>query len=119
MKLQYQFICLCCGAILLYLISFYSNFKQKFLEQYDVYSIFKTTKTRNESFIFSKVILNKTEEINNTQIEPPLEKFDECSSFVSASCDYGSMKTKFKKLPKKFAKVSNLCFFTIFVTYFY
>ena len=110
MKFQYKCICLCCGAILLYLISFYPNSKEKFTKQYDVHSIFKTNKTRNESFMFSRVILKETEEINNTQIKP-LEKYEECSSFVSASCDYGSMKTKFKKLPERFAKVSTLsCF---------
>ena len=103
-------MCLCCGAVLLYLISFYSNFKENITKQYDVYSTFKTIKKRNEHLTFSKIILNKTEEINNTQIEP-LEKYDECSNFVSASCDYDSMKTKFKKLPEKFAKVStSSCF---------
>ena len=103
-------MCLCCGAILLYLISFYSNLKEKFISPYDGYSIVKTSKTRNESFIFSKIIFNKTEKLNNTQIKP-LEIYNECSSFVSASCDYGSMKTKFKKLPERFAKVSTLsCF---------
>ena len=81
MKLQYNFICLCCGATLLYLICFYSNFKEKVIKQYDVYSIVKTTKTRNEGFMFSKVILNKTGGINNTQIEP-LEKYEECTNFV-------------------------------------
>ena len=49
-------------------------------------------------------------DINNKQIER-LEKYEDCSRFVSASCDYGSMKTRFKKLPEKFARVSTLnCF---------
>ena len=119
MKLQYNFICLCCGATLLYLICFYSNFKEKVIKHQDVYSTFKSTKIINDNLILLKNIFNKTREINNTQIEP-LEKFDECLSFVSASCDYGSMKTKFKKLPEKFAKVNSLsCFITILVTNFY
>ena len=111
-------MCLCCGATLLYLICFYSNFKEKVIKQYDVYSVVKTTKIRNESFMFSKIFLNENKKINNTQNEP-LEKYDECSNFVSASCDYGSMITKFKKLPEKFAKVNCLsCYITILVKYF-
>ena len=83
------------------------------------YSTVKTAKKGNELSILSKVVLNETKEINNTQNEP-LEKYEECSNFVSASCDYGSMKTKFKKLPEKFAKVNSLsCFITILVTNFY
>ena len=95
----------------MYLTNFYSFiYNEKFFKQYDVYSTVKTANKGNELSILSKVVLNKTGEINNTQIEP-LEKYDECSNFVSASCDYGSMKTKFKKLPEKFAKVSTLkCF---------
>ena len=54
-----------------------------------------------------KIILNKKGEINDTQIQS-LEKHEDCLRFVSANCDYGSMKTKFKKLPETFAKVSSL-----------
>ena len=112
MKLQYHFICLCFGAILLYQTCFYSSFlKEKLNGQQDVYSTIKSTKIRNDHFIISKIISNKSGEINNTQIEP-LEKYEDCSSFVSAKCDYGSMKTRFKKLPEKFAKVSSLNFIT-------
>ena len=120
MKFKYQFICLCYGSTLLYLISFCSSiYNEKYFKQYDLYSIVKTAKTRNEHFILSKVVTSKTGEIHNTQIEP-LEKNDECTNFVSASCDYKSMKTKFKKLPERFAKVNTLnCFITILVTNFY
>ena len=111
MKFQYQFICLCFGAILLYLICFYSPFfKEKLNEQQVAYSTVKPAKIRNDHFIISKTVSNKSGDINNTQIER-LEKHEDCSRFVSASCDYGSMKTRFKKLPEKFARVSTLnCF---------
>ena len=111
MKFQYQFICLCFGAIFLYLICFYSAFfKEKFNEQHDVYSTVKSTKMKNEHLSVFNIRAREKGDINNTQIER-LEKYEDCSRFVSASCDYGSMKTRFKKLPEKFARVSSInCF---------
>ena len=90
--MKVQFICCCCVAILSYLIY---------------------------SFIYEeKVTFNRKGQIENTQTKS-LDNFENCSSFVSASCDHGSIKKQFKKLPEKFAKVSNLNFITILLTNFY
>ena len=103
MKKQHKFICLSFCICILYL----------FLSQSLVFN--KTVETKNEAQ--KTVKLNKLRKshltisnINSSKLTYTTNNkpVDECSSFVSASCSAKSTKSKFNKLPERFARVSFL-----------
>ena len=106
MKLQRQFIYLCCCASLLYFICFYSHiFRKAENHRNEIHTTVELTTPRNVHSKFWNVKSPKRSYNKNISIEFK-EKNEECLSFVSTSCDNEARSTKFQKLPEKFAKVN-------------
>ena len=101
MEKKYKLVCLCCLACIPYLF-----LSQSLLSK-------KTVETKNQAQ--KTVNLKEVRETTLPSTNPSKLRYksvtknqpaDECSNFVSASCNATSNESKFKKLPEKFAKVS-------------
>ena len=101
MEKKYKLVCFCCLACISYLFLLQSLLSKKTVE-----TKHKAQKT---------VKLNEVRETTLPSTNPSKLRYksvaknqpvDECSNFVSANCNATSNKSKFKKLPEKFAKVS-------------
>ena len=101
MKIQLTFVCLCCLACITYLFLFQSLVLKKTVEtKHKAQKTVKLNEVRETTL--SSTNSSKLTNESVTKNQP----VDECSNFTSASCNAPSTKSKFKKLPEKFAKVS-------------